>query len=217
MDEATKQRIFDPYFTTKGPDEGTGLGLAVVYGIVKSLSGAMAVSSKPNQGTTFDVYFPRVKTIQTPEAEFSEALPTGHGRVLVVDDEKSIVDMVKEMLETLGYEAVPRYSSTDALEAFRARPESFDLVISDMTMPHMTGIDLAKEILMICPHTPIILCTGFSEKLDESKIEPLGIKKLLMKPVSMRDLAVALNKILARDRLLSWTTASNTLTKIITR
>jgi CheY-like chemotaxis protein len=127
-------------------------------------------------------------------------MPTGHGRILVVDDEKSIIDMVKEMLDTLGYEAVPRNSSTDAIETFRARPESFDLVITDMTMPHMTGIDLAREILLIRPQTPIILCTGFSETFDENKMEPLGIKKLLMKPVSMRDLAVALNKILVQDR-----------------
>ena len=203
MNETVKQRIFDPYFTTKGPDEGTGLGLTVVYGIVKSLSGAIAITSEPGKGATFDVYLPKAKTIQAPAAELSEPLPTGHGRVLVVDDEKSIVDMVKEMLETLGYEAVPRYSSTDALEAFRARPESFDLVITDMTMPHMTGIDLTKEILMIRPHTPLILCTGFSETVDQNKIKPLGIKKLLMKPVSMRDLAVAVNEILVRDRLLS--------------
>jgi CheY-like chemotaxis protein len=118
----------------------------------------------------------------------------------VVDDEKFIVDMVKEMLESLGYETVPRYSSPDALEAFRARPESFDLVITDMTMPHMTGIDLAKEIFQILPHTPVILCTGFSEKVDEEKIKPLGIEKLLMKPVSMRDLAFAIHKILVLDR-----------------
>jgi CheY-like chemotaxis protein len=135
----------------------------------------------------------------------------------VVDDEKSIVDMVKEMLETLGYEAVPRYSSTDALEAFRARPESFGLVITDMTMPHMTGIDLAREILTIRPNTPIILCTGFSDTVDENNIKLLGIKELLMKPVSMHDLAVAARKILVQDHPPSCTTASNTLTKLISR
>jgi PAS domain S-box-containing protein len=200
MDDTVKQRIFDPYFTTKGPNEGTGLGLAVVYGIVKNLSGTIAVSSKPGEGATFDVYFPRTKTIPAPSTDLPELLPTGHGLVLVVDDEKFIVDMVKEMLETLGYEAVPRYSSPDALEAFRARPKSFDLVITDMTMPHMTGIDLARQILMIRPDTPIILCTGFSETLDENKIKPLGIKELLMKPVSMHDLAAAVSKIMVRDR-----------------
>jgi PAS domain S-box-containing protein len=198
MDDALKQRIFDPYFTTKGPNEGTGLGLAVVYGIVKNLSGAIAVSSKPGGGTTVDVYFPRTKTAWSTSADPPVLLPTGHGRVLVVDDEKFIVDMVREMLETLGYEAVPRNSSTDALEAFRARPESFDLVITDMTMPHMTGINLAREILMIRPRTPIILCTGFSETLDENKVKSLGINELLMKPVSMRDMAAAVNRIMAK-------------------
>jgi PAS domain S-box-containing protein len=207
MEEAVKKRIFDPFFTTKGPNEGTGLGLAVVYGIVKDLSGAIAVSSKPGEGTTFEVYVPRIKTIPASETAPSEVLPTGHGRVLVVDDEKSIVDMVKEMLDALGYEAVSKYSSTDALEAFRSRPESFDLLITDMMMPRMTGIDLAKEILKIRPRTSIILCTGFSDTVDENKIKPLGIKELLMKPVSMRDLAVAVNKILVRDRVLSRTTA----------
>jgi CheY-like chemotaxis protein/anti-sigma regulatory factor (Ser/Thr protein kinase) len=196
MAEAVKRRIFDPYFTTKGPSEGTGLGLAVVYGIVKDLSGAIGVSSKPGKGTTFDVYFPRTKKIPSSATDLPEPLVTGHGRVLVVDDEKSIVDMVKEMLETLGYEAVPRYSSVDALEAFRGRPESFDLVITDMTMPHMTGIGLAKEILMIRRQIPIILCTGFSDTVDGDKIKLLGIKELLMKPVSMRDLAMAVSKLL---------------------
>jgi PAS domain S-box-containing protein len=200
MDEAVRRRIFDPYFTTKGPNEGTGLGLAVVYGIVKSLSGTITVSSKPGKGSAFFMYFPRTKTIPAPPAQMSRLLPTGHGMILVVDDEKFIVDMVKEMLGTLGYETVSRYSSTDALEAFRARPGSFDLVITDMTMPNMTGIDLAKEIFIIRPHIPLILCTGFSEKVDEDKIKLLGIKALLMKPVSMRDLAIAVNRILVRDR-----------------
>ncbi len=206
MDAALQQRIFDPYFTTKGPDEGTGLGLAVVYGIVKDLSGAIAVLSEPGEGTTFEVYFPRTKTIAALSTESPEILPTGHGLVLVVDDENFIVDMVKEMLETLGYETVARYSSVDALEAFRARPESFDLVITDMTMPRMTGTGLAKEIFMIRPNTPIILCTGFSEAINENEVKQLGIKELLLKPVSMRDLAGAVSKTLARERLLSGTT-----------
>jgi PAS domain S-box-containing protein len=200
MDDEVKQRIFDPYFTTKGPNEGTGLGLAVVYGIVKNLYGAIAVSSAPREGAVFDVYLPRTRTIPAREASPSVPLPTGQGTILVVDDEKFIVDMVKEMLETLGYVTVPRYSSSDALETFETRPESFDLVITDMTMPHMTGIDLAKKIFAIRPHTPLILCTGFSETMDENRMKPLGIKKLLMKPVSMRDLADAVSNILVRGR-----------------
>jgi CheY-like chemotaxis protein len=197
MDEAVKRRIFDPYFTTKGPDEGTGLGLAVVYGIVKGLSGAISVSSKPGDGTAFDVYFPRTRTIPGPASECVEPLPTGRGLILVVDDEKSIVDMVREMVGSLGYQAVPTYSSFAAIEAFKAEPESFDL---DMTMPHMTGIDVAREILAIRRNTPIILCTGFSDTIDENEAKLLGIKELLMKPVSMRSLAFALKRLLDQDR-----------------
>jgi PAS domain S-box-containing protein len=196
MDEAVRRRIFDPYFTTKGPNEGTGLGLAVVYGIVKSLSGAITVSSEPGKGASFSVYFPRTRTIPASPAKLPRPLPTGHGLILVVDDERFIVDMVQEMLENLGYQTVSRYNSSDALEAFRARPESFDLVITDMTMPHMTGIDLAKEIFKIRPHIPLIICTGFSEKVDENKIKLLGIKALLMKPVSMHDMAVAVSRVM---------------------
>jgi PAS domain S-box-containing protein len=196
MEEVVRKRIFDPYFTTKGPNEGTGLGLAVVYGIVKNLSGAITVQSRPGKGTTFDVYFPRGEMAQAAATELSKPLPTGHGRILVVDDEKSIVDMMKEVVETLGYESVLRYSSTEALTAFRAEPDSFDLVITDMTMPCMTGTDLATEILMIRPQIPIILCTGFSDTVDVNKTRLLGIRKLLIKPVSMSDLAAAVNKAL---------------------
>jgi PAS domain S-box-containing protein len=196
MSEAVKQRIFDPYFTTKGPNEGTGLGLAVVYGIVKDLSGAIVVSSKQGKGTTFDVYLPRTATVAQPPADVSPPLAKGHGLILVVDDERSIVEMMKEMLETLGYEVVPRYSSSDALEAFRARQGSFDLVITDLTMPHMKGTDLAREILKVRADIPIILCTGFSEDLDENRAKLLGVKAFLMKPVSLRGLAEAVSKIL---------------------
>jgi len=200
MDEAVRQRIFDPYFTTKGPSEGTGLGLALIYGIVKNLSGGIAVFSEPGQGATFDVYFPRTKTLQAPMAEGSEPLPTGKGLVLVVDDEQPIVDMLQEMLGSLGYDVAGRYSSYDALQAFRARPDSFDLVITDLTMPHMTGIDLAREILKIRPDTPIILCTGFSEAVNENRTRLLGIKGFLMKPLALRDLAATVNKILFQDK-----------------
>lgn len=196
MDEAVRRRIFDPYFTTKGQDEGTGMGMAVVYGIVKSLSGQIAVFTKPGDGSAFDLYFPRTKTIQVPQEEVSAPLPKGRGRILLVDDEKFIVDMIREMLHYLGYEVVPRYASPDALETFKTRPESFDLVVTDLTMPLMTGVALAREILVIRPDTPIILCTGFSEALDESKTMLLGIKRFLRKPVAMRDLAEAVSEML---------------------
>ena len=201
MEEAIRERIFDPYFTTKGPSEGTGLGLALVYGIIKNLSGGIAVFSAPGQGSTFDVYFPRTKSVQAPIAVTSARLPTGKGLILVVDDEKPIVEMLREMLRSLGYDVAERYSSYDALQAFRAHPESFDLVITDLTMPHMTGLDLSKEILKIRANTPIILCTGFSEAVNENRIKSPGIREFLMKPVALRDLAVAVNRILSREKL----------------
>ncbi|MGA2401744.1 MAG: response regulator [Syntrophobacteraceae bacterium] len=200
IDESVRQRIFDPYFTTKGPSEGTGLGLALVHGIIENLSGGISVFSKPGEGTTFNVYFPRTKTIAAPQADRLESLPTGKGLVLLVDDEKPIVDMHKEMLESLGYDVAQRYSSYDALQAFKARPESFDLVITDLTMPHMTGIDLAKEIQKIRSNIPIIICTGFGEGLDAERTELLGINGFLFKPVSLRDLAVTVSRILAQDK-----------------
>jgi PAS domain S-box-containing protein len=202
IDESVRQRIFEPYFTTKGQSEGTGLGLALTYGIVKSLSGAISVFSEPGKGTTFDVYLPRVRTMSQPVPAVQPAtLPTGQGLVLVVDDERSIVDMLREMLESLGYDVAERYSSYDALQAFRARPDCFDLVITDLTMPHMTGIELAKEILKVRADIPILLCTGFSETADEKRIRLQGIRGLLMKPVALCDLAETVSKALSRGKL----------------
>ena len=160
MEEAVRERIFDPYFTTKGPSEGTGLGLALVYGIITSLSGGIAVSSEPGLGSTFHVYFPSAKTLPAPMAEAPEPIPTGKGLILVVDDEQSIVDMLKQMLDSLGYDVTARYSSSDALQAFGAAPTALIWSSAIWTMPHMTGIDLAREILTIRHNTPIILCTG---------------------------------------------------------
>jgi PAS domain S-box-containing protein len=196
MDEEVKSRIFDPYFTTKGPDEGTGLGLAVVYGIVKNLSAAIEVSSKLGEGTTFHIYLPRTAAVQKADTDAPGPLPQGSGLILLVDDERQIVDMLAQMLQLLGYAVVAKYSSPDALAAFRNRPESFDLIITDMTMPQMTGIDLAREILAIRTDIPIILCTGFSAELEERGTELPGIKGILMKPVSMRDLAATVSRVM---------------------
>jgi PAS domain S-box-containing protein len=197
MDETVQERIFDPYFTTKGPEEGTGLGLAIVYGIVKNLRGAITVSSKPGQGAAFEVYLPGNKTPEVSAALLAEPLPSGSGRVLLVDDEVPIVDMTREMLESLGYEVVARHNGADALEVFLSDPQGFDAVITDMTMPKMTGADLAGEILAIRADMPIILCTGFSDGFDEDKAKASGIGGFLMKPVAMRDLALALGDMVA--------------------
>ncbi|MGC9194683.1 MAG: PAS domain-containing hybrid sensor histidine kinase/response regulator [Syntrophobacteraceae bacterium] len=198
MDEAVKERIFDPYFTTKGSDVGTGLGLAVVYGIVKNLAGAITVSSLPGQGAAFDVFFPIAGTAETVSLDLSAPLDVASGLVLLVDDEKAIVDMNREMLEKMGYEVVTAQNGAEGLQTFKSNPHGFDAVITDMTMPKMTGADLAGEILAIRGDIPIILCTGFSDNFDEQKARALGIKAYLTKPVPMRDLALALRKITAK-------------------
>ncbi len=192
------KRIFDPYFTTKEVGKGTGLGLAVVHGIVKSYGGGITVSSEMGKGSTFDIYFPRVQAMgRASEAERAEPLPFGgHERVLFVDDEKAIVEIGHSMLKYLGYEVEVRTSSIEALELFRAQADRFDLVITDMTMPNMTGDKLAQELLRIRPGIPIILCTGFSEYLTEEKAKALGVRELLMKPLAIRDLAQAVRRVL---------------------
>ena len=187
------KKIFDPYFTTKEVGKGTGLGLAVVHGIVKSYGGEISVSSEWGKGSTFDIYFPRAQALgRSLEIEKAEPLPFGgHERVLFVDDEKAIAEIGQNMLKYLGYAVEVRTSSIEALELFRAQADRFDLVMTDMTMPNMTGDKLAQELLRIRPGIPIILCTGFSEALTEEKAKAIGVRELVMKPLAIRDLAKA--------------------------
>ncbi|MBF0235688.1 MAG: response regulator [Desulfamplus sp.] len=191
------EKIFDPYFTTKEVGKGSGLGLSVVLGIVKSFNGDIHVYSEPGKGTEFNVYLPIIKKI-SEEIEFKPPLPIKGGaeRILLVDDDESIVKMEKKMLERLGYEVFTRISSLDALEAFEASPDSYDLVITDMTMPKMTGEQLAKKLIVIKPEIPIVMCTGFSELIDKEKAEALGIKGFLMKPVVMSEMGQAVRNVL---------------------
>jgi PAS domain S-box-containing protein len=200
MDQSTVERIFDPYFTTKGPGEGTGLGLAVVHGIVRSHIGEIVVHSEPEKGTAFHLYFPTIKKPETALMFSEEPIPgaSNHERVLLVDDEKPLVELMQRMLERLGYEVVSRVCSIEALEAFRAQPHAFDLVITDQTMPQMTGEHLTREIMSIRPGTPVILCTGFSDRMDEEKAKAMGIRGFIMKPVLLRDLADAVWRALDR-------------------
>jgi PAS domain S-box-containing protein len=198
MNQDVKQRIFDPYFTTKGPGEGTGMGLAVVYGIVKNLGGAITVYSEPGKGSVFHVFLPKTQPISVFNERVSPPLPSGHGRILFVDDEEVIVNMARIMLKRLGYEVVGESDSRSALSAFRADPGAFDLVMTDLTMPGLTGVDLAREILQLRPDVPIVLCTGFSETETAEKARQVGIKELLMKPLVMQDIAEAIQKAMAR-------------------
>ena len=186
------ERIFEPYFTTKEKGVGTGLGLAVTHGIVKSHGGAITLESKPGKGSTFNVYIPSIKKEVALKAGATEVLPNGSERILFVDDEHALVEIGKQMLEKLGYEVTTTTSSIEALELFRVKPDQFDLVVTDMTMPKMTGEKLAKEIMGIRADIPIVLCTGYSEHIGSESAEKMGIRGFVMKPLSMKKLAIAI-------------------------
>ncbi len=197
MEQSVIDRIFDPYFTTKEKGKGTGLGLAVVDGIVKSHGGHISVYSEPGKGTEFKVFLPVIKTKEEEhQVETDTPIQKGNERILLVDDQDMVAQMEKQMLERLGYHVTVRTSSTDALEAFRTQPDKFDVVITDMTMPNMTGDKLAAELIKIRPAIPVILCTGFSEMMSKEKTAALGIKGFLMKPVVMKDLSSIIRKVL---------------------
>ena len=201
IDPAIAERIFDPYFTTKDIGEGTGLGLAVVHGIVKNHGGAVTVYSEPGHGTTFHVLLPRLVIASDRKARTETPLPlaTGRERILFVDDEKALAEAGRQMLERLGYQVVGITSPIEALETFKAQPDFFDLVITDQTMPQMTGLDLARSLTLIRPGIPIILCTGFSHMLAEippEKTAAMGIREIVMKPVIMRAIAETARKVL---------------------
>ncbi|MBI5581720.1 MAG: PAS domain S-box protein [Deltaproteobacteria bacterium] len=189
-------RIFDPYFTTKEKGKGTGLGLSVVHGIVKAHGGTIKVYSEIGIGTSFQILLPRAEGYDSTETKPLATPPGGKERILLVDDEKALADIEKQMLNWLGYDVEVRTSAVEALEAFRAKPESFDLVITDLTMPQMTGIKLVRQMIQIRPGVPIILCTGFSDQIDEKQAYSLGIKSFLLKPLVARDLAAAVRRAL---------------------
>ncbi len=192
MDPQTIERIYEPFFTTKEQGEGTGMGLSTVHGIIEDHGGSIDVESAPGEGTTFRIIFPQCTPqeqdiVAAPEIK-PTVMPTGNERILFVDDELTLTEIVKKMLERLGYDVVAKSSSVEALEAFQAQPENFDLIIADQTMPHITGIALADEVNRIRPELPIILCTGMmdSQKLDKKSA---GIREIITKPVTISKLA----------------------------
>jgi PAS domain S-box-containing protein len=196
IEPSVLDRIFDPYFTTKGPDKGTGLGLAVVHGIVKSHGGIIRVYSEVGKGTVFHVLLPRADEAPKKEEKAVRLLPSGTERILVVDDEKPLADIYEKMLGMLGYQVEIRTSPVEALEAVRMNPQKYDLVITDMTMPQMTGYSLSKKLMEIRPGLPVILCTGFSDLVNEEKARSVGILAFLLKPVPLHDLANTMRKVL---------------------
>ncbi|MHC1744776.1 MAG: response regulator [Syntrophobacteraceae bacterium] len=191
MDEETLSRIFDPYFTTKEKGVGTGLGLAVVHRIVQKHGGVITVTSAPGKGSAFNLYFPVIQKEAVSEARAPADLPTGNERILFVDDDLVLVEIGRQMLESMGYRVETRTSSIDALSLFKARPHSFDVVITDMTMPNMTGEKLAIELMRVRMDIPIVLCTGYSEKMMEHRAKAIGIRTIVLKPILMANLATA--------------------------
>jgi PAS domain S-box-containing protein len=195
IDAKTMERIFDPYFTTKEVGKGSGLGLAVINGIVKRHEGAITVQSVPGKGTTFSIYFPRLDSRPEATMQVEDPPQRGSERILLVDDEPALMEMATSILERLGYKVTGQTDSVTALEVFRSSPDEFDLVITDYTMPNLTGMDLAKEVRRIRPDIRIMLCTGFSEKITPDHMKELGVG-LLMKPYGMREISEAIRKTL---------------------
>ncbi len=191
-----REFIFDPYFTTKAPSEGTGMGLATVYGIVKSFGGAISFHSEQGRGTVFTLVFPESRETAEPDRVNPQALPGGHERILIVDDEPSIVKIMQESLAFLGYQVSLETDSLRALDLFASSPDRFDLVITDLTMPNLTGDQLALKLMGIRPGIPVILCTGYSRKMTEEKALSMGLKAFLFKPLVLKDLAHTIRKIL---------------------
>ncbi len=190
-------RIFDPFFTTKEHGEGTGLGLSVVLGIMKQHQGHIEVESEMGKGSTFTAYFPRLEEEPMTEGEGErEEVPTGSERILFIDDEEALVEMGQELLTELGYEVTPCRSSREALALFRLDPSRFDLVITDQTMPEMTGVELAKEILHIRTDTPVILSTGFSHLVTADSLKKTGIRAFLVKPLTKGELGRTVRRVL---------------------
>lgn len=190
-------RIFDPYFTTKGVGEGTGMGLAAAYGTIRSYGGTISAVSQPGKGTVFHVFLPVFEKREDKlGTETFETLPGGSERILYVDDEEAVLDMVKKMLPRLGYEVEVFQSPVNAIKSFEAQPEKYDLIITDQSMPYMTGKNLAIELMNIRPDVPIILCTGYSELLSEEKVTSIGIKAFLMKPIVKGVFAETIRKVL---------------------
>lgn len=201
-------KIFDPYFTTKEIGKGTGMGLSISHGIIESYGGAITVESTLGQGATFHVYFPVVQE-EAKGAEELEVAPRGKERILFVEDEEILAKMGKEMLEMIGYTVIAHNRSLEALETFLNQPDQFDIVITDLTMPGMTGIDLAQRILRVRPELPIILCTGYSNVVSEASAKAIGIREFVLKPLAMSSIAQLIRKVIDEGPAISTALSQN--------
>jgi len=201
IDPEIRKRIFDPYFTTKELGKGTGLGLSIVHGIVASYGGFITCESEQGVGTSFHVFFPALKQEILPEIKPVEKIPLGNERILLVDDEEILAELGKTMLERLGYQVTVQTSSLEALAIFQNQPDRFEAIITDQTMPNLTGSDLARKILQIRPGFPIILCTGYSSLISEEKAKSLGIKGYVLKPVTKRTISKLLRDVIDENKL----------------
>ena len=189
-------KVFDPFFTIKGPGEGSGLGLSAVRDIIAQSDGYIVVKSEPSAGTVFTTYLPKVGEENAVDAAGDDAVPSGHERILFIDDEEALAEMAGEMLTELGYNVVSKTASREALALLKEDPSRFDLVITDQTMPEMTGVELAKETFGLRPDMPVIMCTGYSQLVDAGKAHAAGIKAFAVKPLTKREIAKTIRKVL---------------------
>lgn len=201
MDAAVMERVFEPFFTTKEMGKGTGMGLAVVFGIVRGLDGEVTVESSPGEGATFRIFLPRIAVEEiSKEERHSGPIPRGTERILLIDDEEALVDMGRGMLESLGYHVTTTTDSSEALTVFSEDPHRFDLVFTDQTMPGMTGVQLAGHFLKIRDDLPVILCTGYSDNVSAESAPTMGISAFLTKPLVKREMGEAVRRVLDRDK-----------------
>ncbi len=201
MAKETLSKIFEPYFTTKEIGEGTGLGLAVVHGIVQGHNGHIAVSSEPGKGTTFHVFLPRLEKDVAESATFLEDSPAQGGRehILIVDDEANIVRIARDIFEDSGYHVTTHKTGSEALQDFQQHPGKYDLLITDMAMPGMTGVELARQVMEIKPSMPVILCSGHSDMVNREQALAMGIRAYVAKPYFMSEMLRTIRKVLNRS------------------
>jgi PAS domain S-box-containing protein len=200
MSPEVKVKIFEPFFTTRRAGKGTGMGLSVVYGIVKNLHGAITVESELGVGSTFRVYIPKIEDTAITEGTAKNDTPRGAEKILFIDDEEFLTDWGKAALERLGYKVTAMNNSTEALNIFLSNPSQFDLVITDQTMPGVTGVQLSKRILEVRPDIPIVLCTGYSDHVSPEASSQIGIRQFLMNPSTRQELAQTIRNILDEKR-----------------